>query len=105
MPELNPVELVGLGVVAGMAVLTYLTRAGGVMAMAFVPMTPKAESFLRHLAGSVIVAVLIGAAHRGDAPLRTGLAASLAIMALTRSPFAAILTGIGATAGCRALGW
>ncbi|WP_444679225.1 AzlD family protein [Halomonas sp. E19] len=57
------------GVVAAiliMALVTYLTRAGGVFVMAHVPIGPKVERFINAMAGSVLIAVITPLAIQGD---------------------------------------
>jgi branched-subunit amino acid transport protein len=94
-------EMMAVGVIVGMGIVTYVTRAAGVWAMGFLPLTPRVEAFLRHLASSVVVALLVGAAMRGDGAGNAGLAATLVAMVLSRSAFFAILAGVGVAAGLR----
>lgn len=89
--------------IAGMAVVTYLTRIGGVVVMGFVPITRRVESFLRHLACSVMVSIIAVGAARGDPAAWIALVAALAFMVLTRSSPLAMLGGMAVAAGTRAL--
>ena len=89
--------------IAGMAVATYLTRIGGVVVMGFVPITRRVESFLRHLACSVMVSIVAVGAARGDPAAWIALLAAVAFMAFTRSSPLAMLGGMAVATGTRAL--
>ncbi|HSK38438.1 MAG TPA: AzlD domain-containing protein, partial [Arenibaculum sp.] len=54
--------LLAIGAMAG---VTYLTRAGGLLVMGFVTLTPRIEAFLRSLSSSVLVALVVPAALNG----------------------------------------
>jgi uncharacterized membrane protein len=96
-------DVLAVVVCFGMAVVTYLTRAGGVFAMSFVPLTRRVQVFLRHMASSVIVAIVVGGAARGDSVANLALATSLAVMVATRQTSLALLVAMGVAAGVRAL--
>jgi len=95
-------ETQALLAVAGMAIATFITRAGGFWLMRWVPMTPVLEAFLRGMAGSVVVAIIVPQAMKGDWPARAAIAASLVTMIATRQPIAAMLVGIAVAATWRA---
>ncbi|WP_445158596.1 AzlD family protein [Halomonas sp. E14] len=89
------------GVVAAiliMALVTYLTRAGGVFVMAHVPIGPKVERFINAMAGSVLIAVITPLAIQGDWGARVALVATLGVMLTTQKALAAIAAGILAAA-------
>ncbi len=88
--------------VAGMAIATFITRAGGFWLMRWVSMTPVLEAFLRGMAGSVVVAIIVPQAMKGDWPARAAIAASLVVMIATRQPIAGMLVGIAVAAAWRA---
>ena len=77
-----------------MALVTYLTRAGGVLVMAWVPIGPRMERFINAMGGSVMVAVITPLAVNGDAAARLALLATLGVMLATRKPLPAIGAGI-----------
>lgn len=81
-----------------MALVTYLTRVGGVLVMARVPIGPRVERFINAMAGSVLVAVLTPMAVQGDHGARLALLATLGVMLATRKPLPAIAAGILAAA-------
>lgn len=61
--------------ILGMALVTYLTRAGGLWLAGHVPPTRRMETFLRHVPGAVLVAIVAPAA------LSSGPAGALAVIA------------------------
>lgn len=77
-----------------MALVTYLTRAGGVFVMSRVPIGPRVERFINAMAGSVLVAVITPMAVNGDWGARMALVATLAVMLVLRKPLPAITAGI-----------
>ncbi|WP_010627648.1 AzlD family protein [Halomonas sp. KM-1] len=77
-----------------MALVTYLTRAGGVFVMSRVPIGPRVERFINAMAGSVLVAVITPMAVQGDWGARLALVATLGVMLTTQKALAAIAAGI-----------
>lgn len=77
-----------------MALVTYLTRAGGVFVMSRIPIGPRVERFINAMAGSVLVAVITPMAVQGDWGARLALLATLAVMLATQKTLAAIASGI-----------
>jgi uncharacterized membrane protein len=89
--------------IAGMALITYLTRDGGFWVMGYVPVSPKVESFLRHMASSVIVAIIVTSAWRGDSAMRMAIIVSVAVMQVARNTTAALAAAMVAAASWRVL--
>jgi uncharacterized membrane protein len=89
--------------IGGMALITYATRAGGLWAMDHIPVSPRVESFLRHMASSVIVAIVVTQAWRGDWAMRAAIVVSVAVMQAFRSTTAALAAGMVAAAVWRAV--
>ena len=77
-----------------MALVTYLTRAGGVFIMSRVPIGPRMERFINAMAGSVLVAVITPMAVHGDWGARLALVATLIVMLTLQKPLPAITAGI-----------
>ncbi|QTP56513.1 AzlD domain-containing protein [Billgrantia sulfidoxydans] len=99
-----PSTLVGAVVaILLMALVTYLTRAGGVFVMARIPIGPRVERFINAMAGSVLVAVITPMAFQGDWGARLALVATLAVMLATQKTLAAISAGIATAALWRLL--
>ena len=89
--------------ILGMALVTYATRAGGVLLMGLVPVTPRVEAFLRHLSSSVLVALVVPAALKGGTAALLAVAVTLLVMAATRQMAVAMVAGVVAAALLRQL--
>lgn len=87
--------------VAGMAVVTYGTRAGGLVLMSFARSTPRTERVLRHLSTSVLVALVVPAALRGGARAVVATAVAAGVALVTRNLLAAMLAGAAIAAAVR----
>ncbi|WP_043529404.1 AzlD family protein [Litchfieldella xinjiangensis] len=81
-----------------MAVVTALTRTGGLLVMSRVPIGPRVERFINAMAGSVLVAVITPMAIEGDWGARMALLATLGVMLVLRKPLPAIAMGIATAA-------
>lgn len=101
---MKPPGGVALLAILGMAMVTYLTRAGGLWLMSRVPLSRTAGSFLRHLSGSVLVALVVPGLATGDLATRCGIAASLMAMVWSRRGLVAMACGVVTAAVVRAIG-
>ena len=101
MTDVLSISTMGFIAILGMAVVTYVTRAGGFWLMGHVSITPRIERFLRHMASGVLIAIVTAAAMNGDVAMWIGLGAVLVIMLLTRRSMTAILIGMAITAALR----
>jgi len=90
-------------VVALMAVVTLATRFGGIWLMGFMPLSAKVEAFLRYLAGSVFVALVVPAVARGGEAAMVAVGVSVAAMLVTRKAVLSMAIGVAAAALFRAL--
>ncbi|SHF35020.1 Uncharacterized membrane protein [Modicisalibacter ilicicola DSM 19980] len=86
-----------------MALITYLTRSGGLLIMSRVPIGPRVQRFINAMSGSVLIAVIVPMAVEGDWGARWALLATLGAMLITRKPLVAIAAGILSAALWRAL--
>ena len=88
--------------IGGMALVTYLVRSGGMVVAQVLPGTPGVAAFLRHLGGSVIVALVTATLARADLP---GLAATVVtlLLAARGRPTSALVAGMTVAALLRAL--
>lgn len=93
----------GLILIGLMAVVTVISRFGGVMIMSFIPIGPRVESFINAMSGSVLVAILVPIAVEGDVGARLALAATALVMLASKRPMPAIAAGILTAAGWRYL--
>jgi uncharacterized membrane protein len=89
-------------VIAAMTLVTYATRAGGIWFMGFMPMTSRVEAFLRYLAGSVLVALLVPAVMRGGMAAFVAVGVSLTAMLIIRRSLPSMAIGVVAAALFRA---
>lgn len=89
--------------IALMALVTLLTRFGGVLLMSFVPMSRRVEGFINAMAGSVLVAVLVPVAVKADGAGQLALLMTAVLMLLFRRPMPAIAAGILVAALVRAV--
>lgn len=85
-------------IVFAMTLVTYGTRAGGIFLVGFVPMSARLEAFLRYLAGSVLVAIVVPATVRGGAAAYVAVAVAIGGMLALRKALPAIALGILAAA-------
>ncbi len=88
--------------IGGMAAVTYVARAGGLVIARVLPSTPFITAFLKHLGTSVIVALVIATLTKGDGPGFAAAALTVAIAAIGR-PTTALLAGMALAALIRAL--
>lgn len=91
-------------VLIAMALVTLLTKWLGLMAMSFAPLTPRVETALQALAGSVLVALVAPAAIQGGAAYLLAVGVAGLSMALTGRTLLSLLLGVAAAAGLRAAG-
>lgn len=89
--------------IVGMAIVTYVTRAGGLWLMARVTPSPRLTAALEALPGALLMALIAPLAlTRG--PVEAVAAALVALTMLrTGNLIAAIVVGVGATALLRAV--
>ena len=77
-----------------MALVTLVTRWGGVYLMAYVPIGFRVKQFIGAMSGSVLVAILAPMAVQGDNAARLALLATAITMLLVKKPLPAIAVGI-----------
>lgn len=91
------IESTGVGtflIILIMAVVTLMTRWGGVFVMAFVPINYRVQQFIGAMSGSVLVAVLAPLAVTGDNGARLALLTTGIVMLVLRKPLPAIAAGV-----------
>ena len=86
-----------------MALVTLITRLGGVFVMSFVPINYRVQQFISAMSGSVLVALLAPLALNGDNGARLALLTTAAVMLLLKKPLPAIAAGVVAAAVFRHL--
>lgn len=83
-----------LSIILAMAVVTLVTRWGGVFVMSFVPIGDRVRQFIHAMSGSVLVALLAPLAVTGDNGARLALLTTTVIMLTVKKPLLAIAGGI-----------
>jgi len=90
-------------VVALMALVTLATRFGGIFFMSFMPLSTRVDAFLRYLAGSVFVALVVPAVARGGPAAIVAVSVSVVAVLVTRKALVSMALGVAAAALYRAL--
>ena len=91
-------------VLAGMAIVTYLTRVGGVGMIGLVAATPRLSRNLRHLATGVLTALVVAGVRDGDAAIAAAAIAAIVLSRATGRLLTAISAAVVTAAIVRALG-
>jgi uncharacterized membrane protein len=91
-------------VVAGMAIVTYLTRVGGLGIIGFLQNTPGLARNLQHLATGVLTALVVAGVRDGDVAMGAAAIASIVVVRATGQLLAAIGAAAVTAAVVRALG-
>ena len=82
--------------IIGMALATYATRAGGYLLFRAFPTPPLLRAALAYVPGALFISYVVPALAAGGRQQWIGAAATVAIMAATRSLATAILGGTAA---------
>lgn len=75
---------------AGMAIVTYLTRAGGLWIIGLAETTPRLVRNLQHLATGVLTALVVSGIRDGDAAIGAAALAAAVVMHATGQILGAI---------------
>ena len=90
--------------VAGMAIVTYVTRVGGLWIVGFVSETPRLGRVLQHLATGVLTALVVSGLVKSDAALAVAALTAVVVMRLSGQLLTAIAGAAVAAAIVRGLG-
>jgi uncharacterized membrane protein len=90
-------------VVAGMSIVTYLTRVGGLGIIGLVQTTPRLVRNLQHLATGVLTALVVAGVRDGDIALGVAAIAAIVMTRATGHLLAAITAAAVTAAIVRAL--
>lgn len=90
-------------IILAMALVTLVTRWGGVFVMSFIPIGPRVQQFISAMSGSVLVALLAPMAVEGDTGARMALLSTAVVMLIWKKPLPAISAGLIAAALVRAM--
>lgn len=88
-------------IICSMALVTLMTRYGGVFLMGFVPINRRVEGFINGMSGSVLIALILPMAVQGDTAARLALLTTLLTVLWLKKPLPAITAGLLVTAGWR----
>jgi len=81
-----------------MALVTLVTRWGGVFVMSFVPINHKVQQFIAAMSGSVLVAIIAPLFIEGDMGAKLALLMTAVLTIATKRPLTAITLGIALAA-------
>jgi uncharacterized membrane protein len=90
-------------VLAGMAVVSYLTRAGGLWIIGLTQTTPRLVRNLQHLATGVVTALVVAGIRDGDAAIGAAALTAIVVMKTTGQMLGAICGAALTAAAVRAL--
>lgn len=90
-------------VLAGMAIVTYLTRAGGLWIIGLAQTTPRLVRNLQHLATGVLTALVLSDVRDGDLAIGMATLMAIVVMRTTGQMLAAIGSAALTAAIVRAL--
>jgi uncharacterized membrane protein len=86
-----------------MAIVTYLTRVGGLGIVGLIQPTPRLVRNLQHLATGVLTALVVAGVRDGDVAIGAAAIAAMVIMRVSSQLLAAIGTAAVTAAIVRAL--
>ncbi len=90
--------------IVGMAITSYVCRAGGYFAMGFIKLTPRLEGWLAAMPSALVAAILARTlAHAGVVEI-AGVAAAFLVARYLGGDFLGMIAGIATVAVMRALG-
>lgn len=90
--------------IAGMALVTYLTRAGSFWLMAYLPPSPRLNAWLRALPGALLVALVTPTLTR-EGPTGVAAAGAAVLVAMrTKNTLAAMVAGLVTVVALRVVG-
>ncbi|CAN7501187.1 AzlD domain-containing protein [Bradyrhizobium sp. LjRoot220] len=81
-----------------LALITMATRVGGVWIMSYVKITPRIEAFLKYMAVSVLISIVVPATLAAAPRVWLAVAAAAIVAAVTRSALSAMLVGAAVAA-------
>ena len=87
-----------------LTLVTMATRLGGVWMMSYVEITPRIEAFLKYMAVSVLISIVVPATLAAAPRIWIAVAAAGIVAAVTRSALGAMLVGAALAAVGKNLG-
>jgi len=80
--------------ILGMALVTYLTRAGGLWLMGRIASTPRIEAWLKHIPGAVLVSLIAPTALTSGPAEAVSVLATALVAVRTRNFLLAVVGGV-----------
>jgi uncharacterized membrane protein len=87
-----------------LTLVTMATRLGGVWMMSYVEITPRIEAFLKYMAVSVLISIVVPATLAAAPRIWIAVAAAGIVAAITRNALGAMLVGAALAAMGKNLG-
>jgi uncharacterized membrane protein len=84
--------------------VTMATRLGGVWIMSYVEITPRIEAFLKYMAVSVLISIVVPTTIAAAPRIWIAVAAATIVAAVTRSALSAMLVGAALAAVVKNVG-
>ena len=86
-----------------LTLITMATRLGGVWIMSYVEITPRIEAFLKYMAVSVLISIVVPATLAAAPRIWIAVASAAIVAAVTRSALSAMLVGAAVAAAVKNL--
>jgi uncharacterized membrane protein len=84
--------------------VTIATRVGGVWIMSYIEITPRIEAFLKYMAVSVLISIVVPTTIAAAPRIWIAVAAAGIVAAVTRNALVAMLVGAALAAAVKNLG-
>lgn len=92
-----------LSIIAGMAIVTYITKAGGIWLLSRFDVSDRVEAGLSVLPGAIVIAILGPELADGGPPEWAAAGVVLLVMVKTENILLALIAGLGAVLVFRTL--
>ena len=89
-----PTETVIVVAILGMALVTYMTRAGGLWLMGFIAPSPRVETWLRQIPGAVLISIIAPAVFLTSLAQTLAALATLLAAIYTKNILVAMIVGV-----------
>jgi uncharacterized membrane protein len=86
-------EASAIGAVLLLTLVTVATRLGGVWIMSYIEITPRIEAFLKYMAASVLISIVVPATLAGTPRIWLAVGAAALVAIATRSALGAMVVG------------
>jgi uncharacterized membrane protein len=83
-----------IGAILLLALVTIATRMGGVWIMSYIEITPRIEAFLRYMAASVLISIVVPATLAATPRMWLAVGSAALVMIATRGALSAMVVGM-----------